>query len=74
MNAMLARRIAELRSCENIAELHVVALDDRENRALVLIVPRACAGVSTDSGWEQPSQPAMMLIDAAALLGEHALH
>lgn len=74
MSLNLAHRIAELRACENVAELHVVALDDRENRALVLIVPRACAGASVDSGWEQPSRPFMMMIDSTSLIDEHGLH
>lgn len=74
MTPELARRISELRACENIAELRVLALDERENWALVLLVPEACADVSTDAGWKQPDQPFMMLIDSAALMGEHALH
>jgi hypothetical protein len=74
MNARLAIRIAEIRACANVAELCIVAVDECENRAVVLLVPRACSGASTDSGWEQPGQPVMMLIDAAVLLGGHALH
>ena len=56
MTPELARRIAELRACDNIAEIHVVTFDERQNRALVLIVPRACSGASTDSGWHQPTR------------------
>lgn len=52
MTPELARRISELRACENFDEVRVVTLDERENRALVLIVPRACPGALTDSGWE----------------------
>jgi hypothetical protein len=74
MTPELARRLAELRACDNIAEIHVVTFDERQNRALVLIVPRACSGASTDSGWHQPTQPFMMLIDSAAVLDEHPLH
>lgn len=74
MTSELARRISELRACENIAELHVVTLDEGENRALVLIVPRVCADASTDGGWEQPNRPLMMLVDSAALLNEDTLH
>lgn len=74
MNAKLARRIAEIRACENILELHVVALDDCGNRALVLLVPRTFGGVSTGADWQQPDAPFLMLIDSAALLDKHALH
>jgi hypothetical protein len=74
MTPELARRIAELRACENIRELRVVVLDERENRALVLLVPRSCAAVSTGAEWQQPTEPFLMVIDSATLLDKHPLH
>jgi len=74
MNAQLARRIAALRACENIADIHIVALDDGGNRALVRLVPKIREDALTGADWQQPDEPFLMLIDSAALLDEHALH
>jgi hypothetical protein len=74
MTAELARRIAEIRSCAKIEELRIVALDDRGSRALVMLVPRTCAGVSTEGDWQQSDEPFFMMIDPAALVRDHALH
>lgn len=74
MTSELAQRIAELRACDNVAELHIVALDEREHRALVCLVPKVSADASTDADWVLPSRPFMMLIDPIALKGEHASH
>ena len=74
MTAELARRIAEVRACDNIRELQVVAVDEFSNRALVLLVPRISGDASAEVDWQQPAEPFLMLIDSAALLNEHALH
>jgi hypothetical protein len=73
LTPQLARRIAELRGCDNISELHIVGLYDSGARALVRIVPRPCGDASSDAQWQRPAQPFLLLIDPAAL-SEHALH
>jgi hypothetical protein len=69
----LAKRIEELRSMSNIAELRVVALDENGVCALALVVPRICGEVSA-GGWRQPDEPFLMRIDCAAFLSDRALH
>jgi hypothetical protein len=73
MTAELARRLAELRACENVRELHVVTLDHCGYRALVLLVPQS-EDSSSGGGWAQPSEPFLMLIDSAELPARYPLH
>lgn len=70
----LTQRLEELRRCSNIRELYVISVDQFGNRAVVLLVPGIREDSLTDSDWQQPSQPFMMLIDSAALLSERSLH
>jgi hypothetical protein len=75
LTPQLARRIAELRACDNISALEIVWLDVTRSRALVRLVPRVCDDVETEAEWLQPAEPFLMVVDVQALVSDdHALH